>query len=139
MPIIVGGGGKRRTPTLAARYAAEFNAGFRSVPDTGRLFEQVRCRVRGRSGRDPATLVHSAAQVVCLGRDDATVRRRAEAIGREVDELRENGIAGTPERPVTALGRLGGGRDAPGLPAGARPRRPRPPGRRARSPRRRTV
>src|SRR6476619_2286768 len=29
VPIIVGGGGKRRTPRLAARYAADFNAGFR--------------------------------------------------------------------------------------------------------------
>ncbi len=105
VPIIVGGAGKRRTPTLAARYAADFNAGFRSVPDTGRLFEQVDA-VCGQVGRDPATLVHSAAQVVCLGRDDATVRRRAEAIGREVDELVENGIAGSFEQARDRLGRL---------------------------------
>ncbi len=105
VPIIVGGGGKRRTPTLAARYAADFNAGFRSVEDTGRLFEQVDA-VCTEIGRDPATLVHSAAQVVCLGRDDATVRRRAEAIGRDVDELVENGIAGTFEQARDRLGRL---------------------------------
>jgi len=105
VPIIVGGGGKRRTPTLAARYAADFNAGFQSVDDTGRLFQQVDdvCR---ELGRDPSTLVHSAAQVVSIGRDDATVRRRAAAIGREVDELIENGIAGSVEQARERLGRL---------------------------------
>ncbi len=105
VPIIVGGAGKRRTPTLAARYAADFNAGFRSVPDTGRLFEQVDAVCR-EIGRDPQTLVHSAAQVVCIGRDDATVRRRAQAIGHDVDELVENGIAGSFEQARDRLGRL---------------------------------
>ena len=105
VPIIVGGGGRRRTPMLAARYAADFNAGFRSVEETGRLFEQVDAVCR-EIGRDPQTLVHSAAQVVCIGRDDATVRRRAEAIGRDVDELLENAIAGTFEQARDRFGRL---------------------------------
>jgi F420-dependent oxidoreductase-like protein len=105
VPIIVGGAGKRRTPTLAARYAADFNAGFQSVHDTGRLFTQVDAVCR-EVGRDPSTLVHSAAQVVCVGRDDATVRRRAAAIGREVDELLENGIAGSVEQARDRLGQL---------------------------------
>src|SRR6478609_2781423 len=105
VPIIVGGGGKRRTPALAARYAADFNAGFRSVEETGRLFEQVDAVCR-EIGRDPQTLVHSAAQVVCIGRDDATVRRRAQAIGREVDDLVENAIAGTFEQARDRFGRL---------------------------------
>jgi F420-dependent oxidoreductase-like protein len=105
VPIIVGGGGRRRTPALAARYAAEFNAPFASVDDTGRLFARVDdvCR---EHDRDPATLVHSAAQVLCVGRDDATVRRRAAAIGRDVDELVENGIAGSFEQARDRLGRL---------------------------------
>src|SRR5512141_3091257 len=42
VPIIIGGGGKRRTPALAVRYAAEFNAAFASAADSGRLFERVR-------------------------------------------------------------------------------------------------
>jgi F420-dependent oxidoreductase-like protein len=105
VPIIVGGAGKRRTPSLAARYASDFNAGFRTVEDTGRLFEQVDA-VCSEIGRDPSTLVHSAAQVVCIGPDDATVRRRAEAIGRDVDELVENGIAGTFEQARDRFGRL---------------------------------
>ena len=105
IPVIVGGGGRRRTPLLAARYAADFNAGFRSVQDTGRLFEQVDAVCR-EIGRDPRTLVHSAAQVVCVGRDDATVRRRAQAIGRDVDDLVENAIAGTFEQARDRFGRL---------------------------------
>ncbi len=33
-------------------------------------------------------MIYSAAQVVCCGRDDAEIARRAAAIGREPDELR---------------------------------------------------
>ena len=105
VPLIIGGSGKRRTPALAARYAAEFNAPFSPVEATGRLFARVdeACR---EHGRDPSTLVHSAAQVVCVGRDDAAVRRRAEAIGRDVEELRTGGVAGTFDEARDRLGRF---------------------------------
>lgn len=105
VPIIIGGGGKRRTPALAARYAAEFNAPFTPAPDTGRLFERVR-EAAEQVGRDPASLTYSAAQVVCLGNDEATLRRRAAAIGREVDELRENGLAGSADEVVAGIQRF---------------------------------
>ena len=105
VPVIVGGGGPRRTPSLAARYAAEFNAGFKSVEETGRLFRQVR-DVCAAQGRDPRSLACSAAQVLCLGPDEAAVRRRAEAIGREPQELRANGLAGTPDEVVDRIGAL---------------------------------
>jgi alkanesulfonate monooxygenase SsuD/methylene tetrahydromethanopterin reductase-like flavin-dependent oxidoreductase (luciferase family) len=49
---------------------------------------------------------YSAAQVVAVGRDEPEVRRRAEAIGREVDEVRANGLAGTPSEVVDKLGRF---------------------------------
>ncbi|MEW1954525.1 LLM class F420-dependent oxidoreductase [Terrabacter sp. NPDC080008] len=102
VPIIIGGGGKHRTPALAVQYAAEFNAAFVSAADSGRLFERVRT-VAKEAGRDPATLTYSAAQVVCVGNDEATLRRRAEAIGRDVDELRENGLAGSADEVVEKL------------------------------------
>lgn len=94
VPIIIGGGGKRRTPSLAVRYAAEFNAAFQPAAAVGELFARVR-GLAHEQGRDPGDLVYSSAQVVCLGNDDATLRRRAAAIGRDVDELRANGLAGT--------------------------------------------
>ena len=102
VPIIIGGGGKRRTPALAVRYAAEFIAPFVSAEHAGRLFEGVR-DVAAEGGRDPHSLTCSAAQVVCVGRDDATLRRRADAIGRDLDELRSNGLAGSPDEVVEKL------------------------------------
>jgi F420-dependent oxidoreductase-like protein len=103
VPIIIGGAGRRRTPALAARYAAEFNAAFQSAQASDGLFERVRGAC-DEAGRDPSELVYSAAQVVCLGSDEATLRRRADAIGREVDELRENGLAGSADEIVEKLG-----------------------------------
>ena len=48
----------------------------------------------------------SAAAVLCVGRDDAAVQRRAAAIGREVDELRASGaIVGTPAEAVETIKR----------------------------------
>jgi len=40
--------------------------------------------------------VRSSALVLCCGADEAEVTRRAAAIGRQPDELRQNGLAGTP-------------------------------------------
>lgn len=51
-------------------------------------------------------MIYSAAQVVCVGRNDAEVARRAAAIGREVDELKVNGLAGTPDEVVEKIGRF---------------------------------
>ena len=107
VPIIIGGAGKRRTPALAARYAAEFNAAFRSPSASGELFERVRAACAA-IGRDGDALVYSAAQVVVLGEDAATLRRRAAAIGREVDELRSNGLAGSADEIVDRIGAFAG-------------------------------
>jgi F420-dependent oxidoreductase-like protein len=103
-PIIVGGHGKHRTPALAARYATEFNVGFSSADVVADRFVRVR-EACDTAGRDPNELVYSAALTVCCGRDDAEVRRRAEVIGREADELRRKGIAGTPAECVETIGR----------------------------------
>ncbi|GAA5163727.1 LLM class F420-dependent oxidoreductase [Ornithinimicrobium tianjinense] len=102
-PIVMGGGGKRRTPALAARFADEFNMAFPTVADTVAQFARVdeACRA---IGRDPATVLRSVALVACVGRDEAELRRRADAIGREVEELRTNGLAGSPAEVVDRLG-----------------------------------
>jgi alkanesulfonate monooxygenase SsuD/methylene tetrahydromethanopterin reductase-like flavin-dependent oxidoreductase (luciferase family) len=104
IPIIVGGAGKKRTPRLAARYAAEFNVPFASAEDNARLFDGVRAAC-AEEGRDPSSLVYSSALVLCVGRDEAEIARRAAAIGRDVDELRMHGVAGTPSEAVDILGR----------------------------------
>nr|WP_240897469.1 LLM class F420-dependent oxidoreductase [Kineococcus vitellinus] len=104
VPIIVGGGGKKRTPALAARYASEFNAAFASVEDTAAAISRVR-EACAAAGRDASSVTSSAALIVCCGRDEAEVVRRAGAIGREPAELRENGLAGTPAEVVDKIGR----------------------------------
>src|SRR6478752_2403830 len=104
IPIIVGGAGKKRTPRLAARYANEFNVPFASADDNARLFAGVRAACE-EEGRDPSSLVYSSALVLCVGTDEAEIARRAAAIGREVDELRAHGVAGTPAEAVDVLGR----------------------------------
>ena len=40
-PVIVGGTGKRRTPALAARFAAEFNVPFRPIDEVAAQFARV--------------------------------------------------------------------------------------------------
>ena len=104
IPVLVGGSGRKRTPRLAARYAAEFNVPFRSADENARLFGGVR-EACAEAGRDPASMVYSSALVLCVGRDEAELARRAAAIGRGVDELREHGVAGTPAEAVDVLGR----------------------------------
>ncbi len=103
-PILLGGMGAKRTPALAARYADEFNLPFVSIADTVSQFARVRAACQ-EIGRDPAELTWSNALVLCCGRDEAEVARRAAAIGREPDELRENGLAGTPAEVVDKIGR----------------------------------
>jgi len=105
-PIIVGGTGAKRTPRLAARYADEFNVPFHSVEETRAAYERVRAAC-AEGGRDGAAMIYSAAQVVCCGRDEAELARRADAIGRSVEDLRENGIAGTPAEVVERIGHFG--------------------------------
>jgi F420-dependent oxidoreductase-like protein len=102
-PIIIGGGGAKRTPALAARFAAEFNLAFPSLDFVGAQYGRVRAALE-KVGRAPDEMVYSAAFVVCAGRDDAEVRRRAAAISREADELRANTpLVGTPAEIVDRL------------------------------------
>jgi len=103
-PIVMGGAGKKRTPALVAKYANEFNVPFKSVDETADLFARVGQACRAVQ-RDPAELTYSNALVVCCGRDDAEIARRADRIGRDVAELRENGLAGTPAELVDKIRR----------------------------------
>ena len=104
IPVLVGGKGKTRTPRLAARYASEFNVPFSSAEDNARLFAGVRAACE-EAGRDPSSLVYSSALVLCVGKDEAEIARGAAAIGRDVEELREHGVAGTPAEAVDIIGR----------------------------------
>ncbi len=101
-PVIVGGTGPRRTPALAARVADEFNVAFMDVESTRARFAAARAAA-AEGGRDPESLICSHAVTVCCAEDDAGLARRAGRIGREVEELRANGAAGTPEQVAARL------------------------------------
>ena len=103
-PIIVGGGGPKRTPRLAAQYASEFNTSFKAFEDTERLFGVVRDAVAA-NGRAPESMTYSAALEVCIGKDDAEVKRRADVIGKAPEAMRPRGLVGTPGEVVEKIGR----------------------------------
>ncbi|HEX4830478.1 MAG TPA: LLM class F420-dependent oxidoreductase [Trebonia sp.] len=102
-PVIIGGSGRTRTPALAARYADEFNANFSTPADSAVKYARVRAACTA-AGRDPSSLTLSAAQVACCGKDPAALSRRAEAIGRDLGELRASGLAGSPAELVDKIG-----------------------------------
>jgi F420-dependent oxidoreductase-like protein len=102
-PIIVGGGGPKRTPALAARFAAEFNLAFPTLEFTREQFGRVRVAVQD-AGRDPDELAYSAAFVVCVGSDETEFTRRAAALSREAAELRTNSpLTGRPAEVIDRL------------------------------------
>lgn len=106
MPVIVGGGGRHRTPRLAARYATEFNLGFQPEDRIAAAFDRVRAACE-RIDRDPATLKLSVALPTLAGADDAELSRRAEAVGRTLAQARDShDIVGRPEEIAEKIERL---------------------------------
>ena len=98
----MGGLGPKRTPELAARFATEYNAPFVNPADAAKQFGLVR-EACERKGRDPHDLTYSVATTICCGTDDAEVARRAEKIGRSVENLETYATAGTPAQVVDRL------------------------------------
>ena len=112
LPVIIGGGGPVRTPALAARFGAEYNAGFPKLADVPCMYARVRAACT-EAGRDPEDLTYSAALIAVVGTNEAEFTRRAAAIGREPAELRENGLAGTVNEVagrIEAFAEAGAGR-----------------------------
>ncbi|MGC4803761.1 TIGR03560 family F420-dependent LLM class oxidoreductase [Micromonospora sp. DT233] len=107
-PVIVGGGGPKRTPELAARYADEFNMPFKSVAQTAAAFERVTeaCDRHGRTGSGRAPLVLSAGIVVAIGRNDAEVHRRAAPMHVKSALPQEDPVIGSPAQLVERIGEL---------------------------------
>jgi F420-dependent oxidoreductase-like protein len=83
-PIIIGGAGAKRTPRLAAQFADEFNVPFHSVADFTKSIDRVK-QACEKQGRDPASIVYSAAVNVDI---------RANSADKVVDELAQFKEAG---------------------------------------------
>lgn len=106
VPVIVGGGGPKRTPALAARYATEFNIGFVAEEQISAAFARVRAACE-TAERDPATLKLSVALPTIVGTDDAEIERRVAAIGQTRAQF-DNGanLIGTPAQIADKVERL---------------------------------
>ena len=125
-PIIVGGGGTQAHARPGARFAAEFNRAFaplRELRGPARRGCEAACTA---IGRDPATMVYSAALVLCVGRDEAEWRaalRGHRARARRAPRQRRRRPRARGGATLQRWYEAGATR----LPAGARPQRPRPP------------
>jgi len=116
LPIIVGGGGERRTPRLAGTYADEYNMGIKPPQDMklriGRAHEAAE-----RAGRDPADLLISVMTGAIVGATEASFQSNlertaaADPFDRTADDLtktyRERNLPfGTPDQVAEVMGGL---------------------------------
>jgi F420-dependent oxidoreductase-like protein len=94
-PVIVGGRGLKKTPALAARFAAEWNVPFQPVDAMReiRTAAEVACE---DAGRDPSTLRSSLALATVIGASAGEVERRVIAVNRDPEELKVTGLYGSP-------------------------------------------
>lgn len=118
LPIIVGGGGPKKTPTLAGRYADEYNQ-FSATPEALQERFDVFRKAAADAGRDPDSILISIVSQAYVGADEAeyssVIERSAAArnVGRDEFEERikaRNILHGTPDhvaRQVATLRDLG--------------------------------
>jgi F420-dependent oxidoreductase-like protein len=92
-PIIVGGGGPRRTPAIAARFATEFNAALSTVAQARDRFAAFG-RACEAIGRDPRDARLSGFVPVAIGSSQAEAERRAAIVGSP--RIRESMLVGPP-------------------------------------------
>ena len=106
LPVIVGGGGATKTPALAVKFAAEYNTGFGDdLADLGARIDRVKAAALA-AGRDLDSLVLSMPGTTTVGATDAAVKRRADAIGRDLSTIRPTGFAGGADEVVDRIGEL---------------------------------
>jgi len=104
VPIIVGGRGPSRTPRLAARFAAEYNAPRESADATAAHYARVR-EACTAIGRDPGSLTYSTTVVAACGRSQEEIKRRAARIA-EVTRPGHFSTDVTPAQLVEHIGEL---------------------------------
>ncbi|MCU1438305.1 MAG: class F420-dependent oxidoreductase [Naasia sp.] len=105
VPVIVGGGGPKRTPELAAKYATEYNIGFVDEEKVMAAFGRVRAAADA-IGRPADGLRYSVAQPTVVGRTEQEFQRRAAAIGADPAQLRRLNLGGTVSEVVDRIGRF---------------------------------
>ena len=105
VPIIVGGTGPRRTPQLAARFAAEYNGSYATDDDIPKMLRR-REQACVAIGRDPRSLTFSIMASLAVGTTERDRAARAAASGKTPEVVRLTGVGGTPAQAVERLRRL---------------------------------
>lgn len=110
LPIVVGGTGKKRTPTLAGTYADEYNQSPAPVAVLAENIETMRAAATA-AGRDPSHIVTSVMGSVLVGTDEGSYRDHlyAAAVERnaEPEELENRFLeAGIPVGPAESVREL---------------------------------
>ena len=113
--LLVGGSGSPRSYRLAARFADEFNVSS-ARPDAARETFAAVDAACVAIGRDPATVTHSVMAGVLIGRDDAEMAARQEAmlqaLGSEdegeawLEDRLERWVTGTPDQAREIVARF---------------------------------
>jgi F420-dependent oxidoreductase-like protein len=96
LPLLIGGGGERRTLRVAARYADEWNAW--TTPDMLAHKLSVLRRHCSEVGRDPAEIRVSTQALVYLSKDTAWLDSQRDSAGARP------AIIGTPDEVVDIVG-----------------------------------
>jgi F420-dependent oxidoreductase-like protein len=104
--IIVGGAGAKRTPTLAARYADEFNGALGL--DLRERYANFRRICSDVVGRDPGEVRLSATVPVCIGASPADLERRKESLGEPGARLLQAGVTGYADDVIRVVEDLAG-------------------------------
>lgn len=107
-PIVIGGNGRTRTLPLAARFAEEWNATFRTPAQFAALNEEL-TRLIAAAGRDPSQVRRTLMTRLIFAHDDKDLDAKIAATGHSRGELRERGtIVGTANEIVAQLDELAG-------------------------------
>jgi F420-dependent oxidoreductase-like protein len=104
--IIIGGAGVKRTPTLAAKYADEFNGALGL--DLRARYANFRRICEDVVGRDPAGVRLSATVPTCIGAGPADLERRKESLGEPGARLLAAGVTGYADDLVAVIEDLAG-------------------------------
>jgi alkanesulfonate monooxygenase SsuD/methylene tetrahydromethanopterin reductase-like flavin-dependent oxidoreductase (luciferase family) len=97
LPLLVGGGGEKRTLRIAAEHADEWNVW--GDPELCGQKAEVLARHCDSIGRDPSTIVHSTQAMMFLSEDEEWLSgKRGQEVGRPV-------IVGNPEEVTDIVGR----------------------------------
>jgi F420-dependent oxidoreductase-like protein len=98
LPILVGGGGEKRTMRIAAKYADEWNSW--TTPDVLQHKVGVLHKHCSDLGRDPAEIAVSTQALMFLGTDEAWLNeRRNSDMGRAA-------VVGTPSEVTDTIGQF---------------------------------